>query len=406
MGGVPVELPSLLGEEQELLYRNAVRFLRERREADRRTLWREMAALGWLDVCLPPALDGPANGVLSAFTLAEAQGAAGVQTPFVAAVLVTWLLRDAGVAEQRRDLLIDLAAGRVLAVPVVVDAPLPDRSQTSSFTRAGDGWRLDGEKLFVEFAVAADALLVSAVTGEGEREPALVLVPRQAEGVRVETLRSAGGDYQDAVRFASVAIDAPLAAGALVAEALERLLLHGAALRAAELAGIGRAALDLTLDYVRIRSQFGRPIGSFQAVQHHCADMLRDLTATRLLVAQAAWRLHEGLPAAREIAMAKAKASEAIPALLRLAHQVTGGVGYYRDYPLEGYYRRAIDAAASYGGPLEHRRLLAGLAAQNPALLRRDDGHTVPDGAAGGIRPSILRPFPPILERKGRSGGA
>jgi alkylation response protein AidB-like acyl-CoA dehydrogenase len=102
--------------------------------------------------------------------------------------------------------------------------------------------------------------------------------------------------------------------------------------------------------------------------------MLRDLVATRLLVAQAAWRLQEGLPAAREVAMAKAKASEAIPALLRLAHQVTGGVGYYRDYPLEGFYRRALDAAASYGGPLEHRRALAELAARDPAALRRPDG--------------------------------
>ncbi|HLZ71795.1 MAG TPA: acyl-CoA dehydrogenase family protein [Dehalococcoidia bacterium] len=373
---MPLELPSLLGEEQELLFQNARRLLRERREADWPSLWRELTALGWLEVCLPVALGGPASGALSAFTLAEALGAAGVQTPFVAAVLCGWLLRDAGVAEKQRRLLEELVAGRMLVVPVVEDAP-DDRRQTCA-SRDGSGWRLDGDKLFVECAAAADTLLVSAALSGDDGGPALFAVPRGAGGVQIETMRSAGGDELHAVRFAGVIVGAPLPAEDQVGQAVERLRLHGAALRAAELAGIGRAALELTLEYVRRRTQFGRPIGSFQAVQHHCADMLRDLVATRLLVAQAAWRLHEGLPAAREVAMAKAKASEAVPELLRLAHQVTGGVGYYRDYPLEGFYRRAIDAAASYGGPLEHRRFLAGLAAQDPALLRREDGHDWP----------------------------
>jgi alkylation response protein AidB-like acyl-CoA dehydrogenase len=279
----------------------------------------------------------------------------------MAAALAAWLLRDAGLSEPPHDLLAGIAAGRTLIVPAVADAPRTAAPHPTRFTRSGDDLRLEGEKLFVEFAGSADALLVNAVAGDGE--PALFLVPREAAGVHVETLPTAAGGQQSAVRFAQVAVGAPLATGQPVEAALEQLWLHGAALRAAELTGIGRAALELTLDYVRTRTQFGRPIGSFQAVQHHCADMLRDLTATRLLVAQAAWRLQEGLPAAREVAMAKAKASEAIPALLRLAHQVTGGVGYYRDYPLEGYYRRAVAAAAAYGGPLEQRRLLAALPA-------------------------------------------
>ncbi len=365
-------MPSLLGEEQDLLLQSAVRLLQEQRDAGPAALWREIAAAGWLELCLPPALDGPAHAVLSAFTLMEVLGMAGVQAPLAAVLLAAWLLRDAGCAAAQAGLLTQLASGRVLVVPATVDAP---GETPARYVRDGSTQRIDGAKRFVEFAASADTLLVSAAPNAAAGEPALFLVPSDANGVQIEPMPSAGGEYLAAVRFDRVAVSEPLVAGAPVAEALRRLSLHGAALRAAELAGTGRAALELTLRYVQTRTQFGRPIGSFQAVQHHCADMLRDLVATRLLVAQAAWRLQEGLPATREVAMAKAKASEAIPAVLRLAHQGTGGVGYYRDYPLEGFYRRALDAAAAFGGPLEHRRTLAELAAGNPAALRRPDGH-------------------------------
>jgi len=366
-----MELPSLLGEEQELLFQSAVRLLRERRGAEPADLWQAIAGIGWLELCLPPALGGPAHGVLSAATLAEAFGAAGVQAPLVAALLAAWLLRDAGDAAAQAGLLQAMAAGRALVVPAIMDAP---GKEPARCLKTDSARRLTGETLFVEYGAAADLLLVSAAPGADEAEPAFFLVPREGKGVQVEPMPSAGGEYLAAVRFDGVTAPEPLATGAAVSVGLRRLSLHGAALRAAELAGIGRTALELTVQYVQTRMQFGRPIGSFQAVQHHCADMLRDLVATRLLVAQAAWRLQEELPAEREVAMAKAKASEAIPALLRQAHQVTGGVGYYRDYPLEGFYRRALDAAASFGGPLEHRRALAGLAAQRPAALRRPDG--------------------------------
>jgi alkylation response protein AidB-like acyl-CoA dehydrogenase len=148
---------------------------------------------------------------------------------------------------------------------------------------------------------------------------------------------------------------------------------RAAALKAAELTGIGQAALDLTVAYARDRIQFGRPIGSFQGVQHHCAEMSRDLTVTRLLARQAAARIDSGRDARREVSIAKAKASEVIPALTRTAHQIHGAVGYYRDYPLELSYHRAIAAAASYGTAADHRRALARLLREEPAAFRGEN---------------------------------
>jgi alkylation response protein AidB-like acyl-CoA dehydrogenase len=154
---------------------------------------------------------------------------------------------------------------------------------------------------------------------------------------------------------------------------VQAMIQRSAALKAAELTGIGQAALDLTVSYARERIQFGRPIGSFQGVQHHCAEMSRDLTVTRLLARQAAARIESGRDARREVSIAKAKASEVIPALTRTAHQIHGAVGYYRDYPLELSYHRALAAAASYGTAADHRRALARLLREDPQAFRGDN---------------------------------
>src|SRR5690349_20101670 len=120
-----MDLPSLLGEEQELISGSAVRLLRERRD-DQAALWREVAAAGWLELCLPPALGGPTHAALSAITLAEAFGLVGAQAPFVALLLAAWLLRDGGLTQEQAGLLHAMATGRMLVVPATVDAPGAD----------------------------------------------------------------------------------------------------------------------------------------------------------------------------------------------------------------------------------------------------------------------------------------
>jgi alkylation response protein AidB-like acyl-CoA dehydrogenase len=133
----------------------------------------------------------------------------------------------------------------------------------------------------------------------------------------------------------------------------------GTVLHCAYTVGSMQAALELAVSYSRERQQFGRPIGSFQAVHHHLADMYRDTQVARLLTYQAAWRWAAGLEAVREVSLARVKVSTVAPMVTSLAHQIHGGVGYYTEYPLELHYRRALAGAVALGGAPGHRERLA-----------------------------------------------
>jgi 3-oxocholest-4-en-26-oyl-CoA dehydrogenase beta subunit len=234
--------------------------------------------------------------------------------------------------------------------------------------------------LFVRDAGVAEAFICLGREPGDETRLTLVLVPADAKGITRRRLPAAGGEALWAVTFEGVTVphDAVIGAAGGAWPHVERLLLRGAAMKSAELVGIGQAALDLTVAYAGTRVQFGRAIGTFQAVQHHCADMYRDITVSRLLVWQAAARLDSGKSALREVAMAKAKASEAIPAVTRTAHQIHGAFGFYRDYPLELYYHRAFAAAATYGDVNHQRRALARLLRDDPEQFRGDHRHELP----------------------------
>ena len=122
--------------------------------------------------------------------------------------------------------------------------------------------------------------------------------------------------------------------------------------------GAGRV-LDMTLEYANMREQFGRPIGSFQAIQHHCADMAVDVLGARLIAYEAIWRLSEGLEAAAEVSMAKAWVSDAYLRVCALAHQVHGAIGFTKEHDLQLYSRAAEAAAASFGDADLHREKTA-----------------------------------------------
>lgn len=376
-------------EEQRLLRDSALTFARERMGAERARsiedraasgepahdaeLAAEIAALGWLGAALPVAHGGGGVGLLELALLIEACGTAPLPTTLFGSVVEAGLLlTDAGSEQQRARWLPRVAAGEaVLAVALLEEGARLGAHELGARATplAGGGYRLDGRKALVRDAGGADALIVAARAGEGDADDdvTLLLVERGAAGLAIEPQPAAGGEPLFAVALDGVEVGAEALVGASGAgwPAIERMLARGAALKAAELVGIGQAALDLTLAYARERVQFGRPIGSFQAVQHHCANIYRELVACRLLAYRAAWALDAagGDPseagARRAVAAAKAKASEAIPWATRIAHQVHGGVGYYSDYPLEQDTRRAIAAAAAYGDARYHRRRLA-----------------------------------------------
>ncbi|MBL8385777.1 MAG: acyl-CoA dehydrogenase [Burkholderiales bacterium] len=384
-----------LDEDQAMILRSAQEFAREALtpariralEADdngfdART-WRRMADLGWAGVVFPERYGGTGLGMFELGLIVEALGQGAVPSPLFSTVVEAGLLLlEAGSEAQRAHWLPRIAAGGAILTTALLEpgGALGSAQVRACAQRAGAGFRLSGTKLFVRDAGAAAAIICLARSGAAADDLTWFMIPADAPGLARRRLQAAGGESLWEVTFADVAVPADAVVGAVGAgwPLAERLLLRGAALKAAELVGIGQASLDLTLEYARTRVQFGVPIGSFQGVQHHCTEMYRDLTVCRLLAWQACARLGAGRDGLREAAMAKAKASEAIPALTRTAHQIHGAVAYYRDYPLELYYHRAIAAAAAYGDAGHQRRALAGLMRGDLARFQGEHRHDLP----------------------------
>ena len=251
----------------------------------------------------------------------------------------------------------------------------------------GDGVVVAGTKLFVPNAGVADALVVVARDPDGV---VLVVVPTDSAGVVRTPLATFAGDAQHMVAFDRVRVpaDRVLAGGwPAVAQASR----DATALQCVEMAGGARAVLDMTVQYVTDRHQFGRPLGSFQAVQHQVADLSMRIDAAWLATWQAVWRCAGGAEAEgaagaeRKVAIAKAAASDAYVDATLTAHQLHGGIGFAVDHDLHLWSDRARWAAATHGTREEHLRSLAQLGGRaDRALLQPARGHLAADALLGG----------------------
>lgn len=380
-----------LNDDQTLLRETARAFAREALTPDRiraleeteqgfdPAVWRRMVDMGWAAAPFPEDYGGAAAGMTELALIVEALGEGAVPSPLFSTVIESGLLLlDAGSPEQCRRWIPRIAAGETILATALFE-PAGGLAPEQIRTRAapdGNGWKISGRKLFVRDAGAAEGVICIARTGEGPTDLALFLVPRDAAGLSLTRLPAAGGEALWEVAFDGVAVDGDARIGApgMAWDPVARLLLRGAVFKSAELVGIGQASLDLTLAYARERVQFGKPIGSFQAVQHHCADMYRDLEISRLLTWSASAALC-GPGEARAAAIAKAKCSEVIPALTRTAHQIHGAVAFYRSYPLELYFHRALAAKSTYGDSRDHRRALAKMLRDDPEGFRGENRH-------------------------------
>ena len=308
--------------------------------------WRTLAEAGWLGLEVPEALDGAGASFAEVGVVLEELGRAAARTPYLSAVVLgvgalNLLLPSAA----RDELLRDIAAGDMK--PALVEGAF----------RIERG-RLHGEAAFVPDVVEADRLLVLAVEAGGVPvivEPDAGIV-RTAQPV-VDATRGFGSVTADGVGIREVWRFAE------PSSAVQSLRDRAAVAVACDSLGVSAAMLDATVRYVQVREQFGRPIGSFQAVQHACADLLVRVTVARELV-EAAVRN----PGGEAAWMAKAYAGECAVAVAGKAMQLHGGIGYTWESGVHVYLKRAALNRALYGSPTEHRRLLARRYAMSTAL--------------------------------------
>ena len=331
------------------------------------TTWKEMAQLGWLGLSLPEAYGGSGLGMVETAILLDELGRAAYPGPYVPTMLAGHAIAEAGSAAQKKRWLSAIAIGDARATVALLDAEL-DWSPGAVKTRAdktGNGWALTGTKSFVPWAHVADVLLVPARTPDGVT---LFLVDPAAAGL---TLSPAQG-MDLATRWTivglagtPVAADAVLGGPGQAGPLLEGLLRRGAVGAAAEMLGAARRCLHMSVEYAKVREQFGQPIGSFQAIRHTCAEMLLEVENSHAAVYYAAWALDAGAEdAALAASVAKAYVSDAARKVCGSSIQVHGGIGFTWEYDLHLYFKRAKALEPMYGDADYHREQIVRRVAQ------------------------------------------
>jgi alkylation response protein AidB-like acyl-CoA dehydrogenase len=331
-----------------------------------RGVWREMAAMGWTGLLLPEECGGAGLGLQEMAEVASGLARMLMPEPLVpCAVLAPRVILHCEQAALGAELLPPIAAGESIAALAWQEAAGDlgrDRPATSA--QYGSGTiRLEGSKRFVAGAAGADGFIVSATAGT---QLLLVWVPTATAGFEVQLEPLADGRFAGRLNMAGVAVSERnvLAEGEMAQAALDRAIDEATAMAAAELQGVMSRSLEMTLDYLRTRTQFGRAIGSFQALQHRAVDLYVQEQLSSAALADAVRALDErphDAATAAAVSRAKARCSDAAALITRQAIQMHGAIGFTEEADVGLYVKRALTLAAWLGNSVYHRRRYARL---------------------------------------------
>jgi alkylation response protein AidB-like acyl-CoA dehydrogenase len=367
-----------LSETQDMLRTNARDFLKTEcpaslvREVIRggegysSVLWRKMADLGWMGLVFPGEYGGSDASFFDLAILLEEMGRACALGPFLSTVVGGLALLEMSFQKKKQKLLAGLARGEII-LALAMNEPQTKFEPFSIETRAnasGADYIINGTKCFITYAQVADYMVCPVRTEEGAARGdtlSIFLIDSKTQGITYFPLKTIGHDKQCEVVFDNVRVPKENIIGEINegGALLEKTLQRAAVATCAEMIGGALKVLEMTSSYSKQRMQFGKTIGSFQAIQHHCANMLIDVHGARLITYKAAWKLGQGIPCRKEVAMAKAWVSEAYRRIITLGHQVFAGVGFMEDHDLPLYFRRAKAAEIAFGDAEYHREIVA-----------------------------------------------
>ena len=351
-----------LSESQKILKDNArkffsvecpiteVRRLMETETAYDAALWTKMAEQGFTGIIFPEEFGGLGLGKVELILLMEEMGYALLPGPFFSTVVLAGSVLDAcGNAEQKKKYLEPICQGKARAtVAMVLDNSAKPDPEDGRVTLANG--KVTGRKLFVPDAAVADFIVI--VTSSGA-----FVADRKAPGIKISSMNA-----MDETRKLYVVEFNNTPAEKLAGSGWMHAMHLATAALVAEMVGGMQRTLDITVQYAKTRKQFGKPIGSFQAVQHKCADMYLETESSRSAAYYAAWALQEGAPDADvAVSIAKMYASDACRNVGNNGIQVHGGMGFTWENDLHLYYRRAKASETMLGDAAFHRERIARL---------------------------------------------
>jgi alkylation response protein AidB-like acyl-CoA dehydrogenase len=372
----------VLTEEQELIKQTAAEFLKEnapvthlrelRDTADTtgfsKKLWKEMAELGWPGIPFAEEQGGAGLGFAELGVVLEECGRTLAPYPFLSTVVLAGGALDLAGSAAQKSLLEGVCKGETfLALAFQESGRFAPWAIDTKAERAGDGFRLSGEKVFVLDGHVADKLIVAARTGgaAGDRDGlTLFLVDPAAEGCTVT--RTAMVDSRNAAQVAlsnvSVAGDAVLGEVGGAADVLERVFDRATAVLSAEMVGLSAEVFERTIAYLKTRDQFGVKIGTFQALKHRAAHMFCEVELAQAVALDALRALDEDRPyASRVVSAAKARCSDTASLVTCEGLQMHGGIGMTDEEEIGLFLKRAKAAEITLGDAAYHRDRFARL---------------------------------------------
>lgn len=362
-----------LSEQQEMLKKTARDFFKTRLpktlvkelakdpKGYQPQMWKEMADLGWVGLVLPEQYGGSDASFLDLAILLEEMGRACAPGPFLSAVVLGALsILELGTEEQKAAMLPKVARGEMVITMAIAEPHAiyrPDCFEVEASEMAGH-YTLTGTKLFVTDGHAADCIIVAAKTRGGV---SLFLVDARARGVTRTPLPAMFGERQSQVVLDNVEVARADMLGGLNCgkDYLDKVMRRAAVAKCSEVLGGLEYVLEISVQYAKDRVAFGRPIGAYQSIQHHCANMLNDLDGCRCMTRRAAWMVSEGLPCALEVSLAKALMGQASRRITALGHEIHGAMAFQHDHDMHLFTKQAVVAEALFGNSAFHGEVIA-----------------------------------------------
>ena len=368
-----------LSEETKMLKNNAEKFMKEKSPSSfvknilkeekgfSEALWKEIAGLGWLGLIYGDSYGGSGGDFFDLFILFEEMGKAVFPSPFFcSAVFAGLLINEAGDERIKKEYLPEIIEGKkIMTVGLRNEQGLYDYQDPALEAQEvrGGSYRINGTRLLVPYAHVADEMVVCAQLREGSRVlgPTLFKMKGKGSGAQLTPLNTITGEKHFAVTYADFAATPKdlIGVAGKGAAYVEKIMPKLIALKCGEMVGGLSKVVDMTVDYVKQRVQFGKPLGVLQVVQHYCADMTTFLDTARLIAYQAASLISAGLPCAKEVAMAKAWCSDAYKKSTQIAHQLHVGIGFTEEHDLHLYYKHAKVSELEFGDSWVQRQKVA-----------------------------------------------
>ena len=330
--------------------------------------WQGLAEQGWLSMLIPEQYSGYGMNLVDMCVLLEEFGRALVPGPFIStAVLGAVPIIVGGNEGQKQELLTAVALGDLFLTLAFTEPSARFDGDGVALTakKDGDSYVLNGTKLFVPDAhVAEKMIVVTRTNGSGNDGLTLFIVDAATPGITTTVLRTIAADKQCEVVFKDVKVPAITMLGQEGKgwDILEKVRRYATVAYCAYMVGLSQRDFEITLDYAKERIQFGRPIGSFQAIQHKAADMITDVDGSRFIMYRAAWAVSEDEPDQElQVSMAKAWCSDATRRVVAHGQQIHGGIGFTKEYVIQLFFRRQKMAELMWGDGDHHRARVADL---------------------------------------------